>query len=311
MELLALIVWIFMVSGISRLMGEKEDLPRPLPKRRIEARNAKNLITSWHLMEDEGEQKIISFRPPNGPSIYTKAGVYWHFLRRPGDKYNLVHRLVKRCLSSDLVVLARKDHELVYFKDKGRLFYTLNVLEQQMEWRHLDLIPDYVRSISRVESFGENFHDDIVLLNREIEQLIVRMGRRMIVEKDRLFCTKHQRRFVEQEVKWFNTAVCPTCQSVSQSIKVERVVARLDRRIAWTMRYDEDTCYVNPFMLDGFCDFEELEIGRCSLEDINTFCIAAGNDPSMSQRTQNVRVKILPGILLPDDAMRNLEKVFS
>ena len=124
--------------------------------------------------------------------------------------------------------------------------------------------------------FGENFYDDVKLLNDEILRDLKNMGRRLIVEKDELFCTRHLRRFVEQKVKWVNMAVCPTCQSVAHSIKVDTVIARLDRRYAWTAQYKEDACWINPFKTTNFFDFDVLEIGPCSLEDINWFCIEAG-----------------------------------
>ena len=105
-------------------------------------------------------------------------------------------------------------------------------------------------------------------------------------------------------------AVCPICESVTNSVKVDKVIARLDRSISWTARYDELTCRVNAFKPGSFFDFEEVEIGICSLEEINTFCIQAGNDPSMSQRLKNVDIRLLPGVMLKDQARRNLKKVF-
>ena len=130
-----------------------EPSPNRLPPRQITARNAKKLMKNWHLMEDESAGKKISIRPKPGPAISENAGIYWHFLREGADVYNLVDRFVKRCLSTDLVVLAKNDPQTLYFKDKVRLYYTLNVLAQNMEWRHMGLMSSYIRSISRVESF--------------------------------------------------------------------------------------------------------------------------------------------------------------
>ncbi len=303
--ILARVAWEVLKHG-----PRNDTTPKLPPPRRIAAHNAKKLIQNWHLMEDEGAGKKIAIRLDSGPAISTNAGLYWHFLRGEKDAIGLTDRFVKRGLSTDHLALAKKDHAMLYFKDKARLFYALNVLEQQMEWRHLGLLPDYIHSIKKVESFGENYHDDIVELNRAIWNTLLDMGKRLISDREALYCTRHLRRFIKQNVQEINMAVCPVCEKVIDSVKVDSVIACLDRTSSWTTRYDEDTCRVNVFKSDTFFDFEEVEIGPCTSDDIDAFCIEAGNDPSMSPNLDKVTIRLLPGIELEDRAKRNLQKVF-
>jgi len=303
--ILARVAWEVLRHGPS-----KETTPNLPPPRRITAHNAKKLIKNWHLMEDEGANKKIAIRFGTGPAISSNAGLYWHYLQADKDSQRLTPRFVKRCLSTDLIALAKKDHTLIYFKDKARLFYTLNVLEQSMEWRHMGLLSDFFHSVEKVESFGENFHDDIVELNKAILDTLSVMGRRMIVDQERFYCTRHFRRFLRQNVRGINLAVCPVCEKVTDSIKVDTVIARLDRASSWTVRHDEAAYRVNFLMTDQFFDFEEVEIGPCTSDHIDAFCIEAGNDPSMSEKLDKVTIKLLPGIELEERAKRNLRKVF-
>ena len=104
--------------------------------------------------------------------------------------------------------------------------------------------------------------------------------------------------------------MCPVCEKPQYAKKLRKVVAHLDQEAKWFVHETSNEYLVNGLTAPHFFDFDEVEIGNCSLDDINTFCIKAGNDPYLSARENNVRYRLLPGCELPDGARSNLEKVF-
>lgn len=220
------------------------------------------------------------------------------------------HERVSRCAPQDLVTLALTDVENIWFDDKLQLYYALRELNHAYEYRHMGNLPFYLEALARLKWTGGYTKEEVIEFDWRFWKVLEESGKDLVDQMDELYCTVHFRRFVPDTIQDIKIAVCPVCKKVAQGIKADRVVARLDEATTWNSYQQGRVFWVNVIKSILFFDFDEIEIGHCTLDQVTAFCIEAGNDPWMASRTQKIHYYIMADVVLDDQARVQLDKVF-
>ena len=235
-----------------------------------------------------------------------------HLKRDKGLQSTCIDALVKRCDSDDLIFLSLIEAENVAFKNKRKLFDSLELLRERREWRHLGLLTEYIEAADSIESLGEDFYDYVVELNRRLRGVLSLTGVRQINGMKSVYCAHHHRRFVKHGMHDIAYAACPICNKPQYGVRRSHITAVLDTRSAWTTQEEANTLRVNWLNLDALFDFDAIEIGVCTPDAIDAFCVAAGNDPLLNahKKLHSIPYRLLPGIQLQQNNQHNLNKLF-
>lgn len=268
------------------------------------------VIEKWKLLKDEQPPIDVEVQFDPGPTVHSKDALCWYLLNSERGKEQLIDQLTERCAPDDLIALAMTNPEQVQFTNKQRLFFGLKELEEQGEWRQLGLLPSLVHSCSSAKAESMLSYVDIIVLNRAINEVLVDTASGVLRNIDTLYCAHHMRRCIEGERNGIVIPICPMCKKIQHTKMLDRIVAVLDQRSSWKVMNRGADFRVNALRMNDFFDFDAIEIGACTLDDINAFCIAAGNDPYLNARKKKRSYRLLPGIELSEQAIRNLEKVF-
>ena len=263
-------------------------------------------------LKDYKKYSIPILDLPSGPDIRNDEQRYWHLNHNEGVRQKLIVALVRRSDPDDLVALATANADNIQFKNKKKLYNALQELKQRGEWRHLGLIYHILAATEIIESQGKNYFANVVLLNERIRELVGETGKMQLKERKILYCAEHLRRFVHHAIDSFEFAVCPVCLKPQHGMQVEHVVALLDKRSSWRTRMDGNTLYVNRFRVGHLFDFDAIEVGLCTPDEIDTFCVDVGNDRYLHthKRRRKIGYRVLSGIEISANSRSNLDKLF-
>ena len=179
----------------------------------------------------------------------------------------------------------------------------LSQLVDRNEWRHLPFFSRIKLENTRLGPF------QIMRLTT----LLKNHARKLKKERDGLLCSEHLTRFSRVQGLTLSYYACRICRNLNSMIQARHVIAVLDKEMKPLTASYGDTYLVNWLKRRDIFDFDVVEIGACSEEDITSFCIDVGNDtdPYRSRKHKHIVCHVQRGRDLPQSALRRLQVSFS
>ena len=213
-----------------------------------------------------------------------------------------------------------------FYLDPERGLLILNRLAtSNQEWRHLSpMIEDYISNKSRrarllisKQISLKTWSDYLDLYERALKK----GHKHQKKYKGDFLCLDHFTRFREylkystffgRHGDMFSYYGCRKCESTINSVRMKNVVAVLDNSMEEATRMSYSELRINWLRYQKPFDFNVLEIGSCTEDDIANFCIHIGNDTDVyrSTRYSSVDVKVKKGIYLHSQSEAQLSRFF-
>jgi len=172
----------------------------------------------------------------------------------------------------------------------------LNRLVTYEEWRHLAFFVKRDASPEKIlfGDFKQALNNTYLLQKKDIPHL---------------FCTQHISRFSKYKQNNFNYFACRICGETHHGSKARMITAVLDEAMHENYLMSDETCRVNWLLLREIYDYDNIEIGHCSDDDIKAFFIATGNDTDVfrGKRKGALPIKVQPNIVLSEE-IKNILK---
>ncbi|MBX2821456.1 MAG: HEAT repeat domain-containing protein [Rhodothermaceae bacterium] len=172
----------------------------------------------------------------------------------------------------------------------------LNRLVSYEEWRHLAFFVKRDASPDKIlfGDFKQALNNTYLLQKKEIPHL---------------FCTQHVSRFQKYKQNNFNYFACRICGETHHGSKARMITVVLDETMQESFLMSEEICRVNWLHMGQVYDYDNIEIGQCSDDDIKAFFIAIGNDADVfrSKRKGALPIKVQPNIVLSEE-IKNILK---
>ena len=162
--------------------------------------------------------------------------------------------------------------------------YLLTQLMQAGEWRHLSLLCDKLKHVTKNLDKPDA---------RAVFKTLKDTARMQRKEFSDGFCTTHLARFTKQDHKsGIDYLGCRMCGSTLFGIQAPRVTLVIDAYMAPKLDKYPSMLYVNGLTHPAGVrfDFDRIEIGPCSNDTIREMCMEMGND------TDSFRVKRYPEV---------------
>ena len=150
----------------------------------------------------------------------------------------------------------------------GEFLKEIDKLIQQDEWRHIPFFSRVDISQTGLSWF------QTVRLELQLKDHV----RQLKKERSVLLCRDHLTRFVQVQGKYLSYYACRQCKTLNAMMRARQVVVVLDHTMKAETAHYGDTFRVNWFKYKKIVDFDIVEIGSCSEEEITSFCIEVGND---------------------------------
>ena len=105
---------------------------------------------------------------------------------------------------------------------------------------------------------------------------------------------------------------CRICGETHNGIKPQLVIAVLDSAMREPTEQVQNTFKVNWLQSKRMFDYDHVEIGSASEDDIKTFCIEIGNDadPARIRKNNQMQCIIQPGANLSGEIKNILQQHF-
>ena len=218
----------------------------------------------------------------------------------------------ERLSADDILVLTQRDTLRLPLNPLDpalceKVLQSMVVLVQQGEWRPMSNLVEAIPTIDHVNQKGYTAY---YLAFRTCFNFIATY---LLDHIYTLYCVKHFRRYEQIKRKEIRFSACRQCKKTSFGAHVTNVVLVLDRGATWKTRYEDGNFRIKYFEMDDLPDFESIEIGDHTPEDIEHFCIQIGNDTDRYRVEQYDRVAytVLPGISLSPESKARMERFFS
>lgn len=268
-----------------------------------------------------GSRPIDYFEDPDNTHLFVKSRRVPPDLNLTGLQY-LLHFLDH----PDERTANQADFNLSYYLDPERSVSILNSLvTSTQEWRHLSpLIEDFITSKTRRARLLISEQITLKTWNSysELYQEALKKGyKRQKKFADEYFCLDHLTRFREY-LKYstffgrhgdiFSYFGCRKCKNTVNSIRMKNVVAVLDNAMREPSHLAHDSLRINWLRYQKPFDFNMLEIGHCTEDEIANFCIHVGNDTDSyrTQRYATAKVKVKNGVYLTTHSEAQLSRFF-
>ena len=178
----------------------------------------------------------------------------------------------------------------------------LDLLPSLGEWRHL---PFFARV---------NLADTMLDTFQVVRLKMLLKGHTNRLKKDRnvLLCKEHLTRFIKVQGDYLSYHACRICKKLSTKMHAKYVVAVVDHDMKTSRLSYGDTYRINWFEHKTMFDFDIVEIGACTEEEITSFCIELGNDsdPYRAKRHKNIVCHVVRNNGLSQAALRRLQVSF-
>ena len=248
-------------------------------------------------------------------SVWNAEGMVWQYQkellprkRHDWDRF-MQESLHKRLSADDLLILTERDALRLALNplDSKRcddVLHALVELVQRGEWKHMSSVVPAIPAVNHASRKGYIAH------YHAYRKCLLFTGNHMLNIRHTLFCLKDYRGFVETRQQGIEFAVCRTCKKSSFGISVTQVALVIDRTAAWKTRHADGVFEINYFMMDELPDFDCINIGNHTIEDIEGFCIKIGNDNDAYRMDQYDRVfyRALPGITMDPESRALIDK---
>ena len=173
----------------------------------------------------------------------------------------------------------------------------LNRLVSYEEWRHLAFFVKRDASPDKIlfGDFKQALNNTYLLQKKEIPHL---------------FCTQHLSRFCKYKQNNFNYYACRICGETHHGSKARIITAVLDEAMQESYLINEEICRINWLKLRQIYDYDNIEIGQCSDDDIKAFFIATGNDTDAfrSKRKGVLPIRVQPNLILSEEIKNMLKQ---
>ena len=267
------------------------------------------------------KRPLTYFEDPDHKHLFDKSGSIPPNLGLTGLQY-----LIYFLDHPDEHTASQADFNLGYFLDPQRGLSILNRLAaSSQEWRHLaPMIDDFISNKTRrarilisQQITLKAWSDYLELYTRALHKGYKRQKK----HTGEFLCLDHFTRF--REYLKFSTHFgrhgdrfyylgCRKCESTINSVRTKKVVAVLDSEMNEPLTLKQEALRVNWLVHQAPFDFNTLEIGPCSEDEITKFCIDIGNDSDTyrTPRYSSVKVKVKNGVQLSNHSKAQLGRFF-
>ena len=146
----------------------------------------------------------------------------------------------------------------------------LQHLHDLKEWRHLSLVLEDFPHISRNVSQREK---------KRLRKVLNESCKAQRLNSTLLVCGKDFSRFsLYKNKNGFSYFRCRTCESTLFAVAARRLAVVLDQKTDYTTRLNDQTLWINGLAIKHPVDFDRIEIGECSEDDIISFSIVSENE---------------------------------
>ena len=216
-----------------------------------------------------------------------------------------------RMTADDVLVLTQRDTLRLSIDplDAAMLDSTLHIIVELMqkgEWRPMSTI------VSSIPPVNNTNHQHYIAHYHAFRKCLNRTASYLLDNIHTLYCTKHHRRFIQTDVHGVRLPVCRQCKKTSFGISVTNVALVIDQNATWKSKLVNGIFKLNLKLLEDLPDFNVVEIGHHTAEDIERFCIQIGNDSDMHRvpTYKKIAYRALPGISMSQKSIALLDKFF-
>ena len=273
------------------------------------------------LITCHGRRPIDYFEDPENTHLYAKSRSVPPDLNLTGLQY-----LLYFLDHPDERTANQAEFNLSYYLDPERSSPILNrLVNSTQEWRHLSpMIEDYISSKTRrarlltSDQISLKTWQDYIELYQEALNKGYKRQKKFAKE---YFCLDHFTRFREY-LKYstffgrhgdkFTYYGCRKCKNTMNSIRIKDVIAVLDNAMLETSNLSHNSLSINWLHYRKPFDFNVVEIGACTEDDIANFCIYIGNDTDIhrSRTYSTVKVRVKEGVYLSSQSEAQLSRFF-
>ena len=170
----------------------------------------------------------------------------------------------------------------------------LDKLADHGEWRHLSYFADF----------------NAFPYQSEMNAALKKASR--LQPDNTLLCTTHGTRFIPVAKPGVAYQVCRTCKQTHRSIEASKTIAVFDENMVAPAILQDSEYRISWLHRRSLFDFDAIEIGPCSVDDLMIFCIDAGNDTDSFRlrRYNQTPVFIRDSATIPTPLRKLLEKQF-
>ena len=208
---------------------------------------------------------------------------------------DMIHRVQGDSLASSISLI---------YQGHSQTLILVDLLRQQGEWRHLSLL------LEDFETLGHSFDKKTI---RSIKKSLKATARNQFKAERPGICLSHLTRLVKQtHSTGIVYAGCRTCGSTIFGIDTTSLILVLDKSYRSTLSREGSNCRVNWFRIMRMIDFDRVEIGDCSDDDIQSFCVEMGNETDPFRLGQFLRstCALLPSASLSQSTLNLLKQRF-